>query len=1092
MYYNSMVDDTFKDDSIILDILERNLGKNNAKKVLKTLSGNYDADSIILSLKKTLKGKIPETRLERLLKDFSDANTILPDTEKEAPSETEIPSERKYDVKKELGRGGMGAVYRVEESSLERDVAMKKIIGSPTDHGVKRFIREAKITAKLDHPNIVTIHDFGLNKEGEYYFTMNHVKGNDLKEILNKIDNKDPKYLKKYTLNKKLQIYKGILDAIALAHSKGIIHRDLKPANIMVGRFGEVQVMDWGLAKDNSKEDIVSDGKVKETRKGLTLDGQVMGSPGFMAPEQADGRIEDVDELSDVWSLGAILYKMLSLEKPIDGDSVREIVINTARGKVIPLRKKAKKVSKELESIVMKAIAPEREDRYPNVEKLHEDIDSYLERKPVSAHSYGITEKINKWIQRHPTAAISCGVAAILLSISGVVGGLLYSQKEEAKDKAKTETARADDATLEKKAAQSEVRGQQQSEAILSRIKFLKVNENYYESALPIIQEAIDSSKNYWKPYLVLAKHQARFGNHQEAEKLFEKANEVFRKQLNKDSVEIFFEAGMYYGLPLELGGRGLEETAHNYFKKAYSANPNAIFGKLSRATELMIKAKINPDEANKYLSEAVKISKELTKDITAKNIDATWLVRGWVLGTSIFSDYKNPSFLKHKNLSEAKNALLHVVDESHGKINIRNFLAMLYAHLGEHDKAIQILSKLLKIKKEDFLYLNRGFTYAKKGDPEKAIQDYNKAIRLNPKEFIFYYNRGSAYHDKGDLEKAIVNYDEAIRLNPKFVGAYLDRGLAYKKKGKLKKAIEDFNEAIMLNPKLTDAYFNRGHAYEDKGDLEKAIEDYNEAIRLNPKKPNIYNNRGTAYAGKGNLEKAIEDFNEAIRLNPKFAVAYSNRGLAYKNKGNLEKAIEDLNEAIRLDPKFVDAYIIRGTAYADKGDLEKAIEDFTKSINLDPKFITAYSNRAMIYGHMRKFDKSIEDCTKIIEELDPKYAGAYFIRGVTYAFKGDFVKAIKDLDEAIKLKPDDGHAYSNRADCHIGLGQFAEAEADIKKSLSLGFNAAYITLGELHMKKGDYNKAILAFKEAYQKAPQYKSMIDENMEKLKQKMKEK
>ena len=169
----------------------------------------------------------------------------------------------------------------------------------------------------------------------------------------------------------------------------------------------------------------------------------------------------------------------------------------------------------------------------------------------------------------------------------------------------------------------------------------------------------------------------------------------------------------------------------------------------------------------------------------------------------------------------------------------------------------------------------------------------------------IAYYSRGLAYYDKGDDDRAIAEYNEAIRLDPKFAYAYSSRGLAYDHKGDLDRASPDYNEAIRLDPKYAQAYFNRGNAYYQKGDDDRAIADYNEAIRLTPKYAYAYNNRGTAYDHKGDADRAIADYNEAIRLDPKYAQAYFNRGVASLYAGRLPKALADLGQSRALNPKY-------------------------------------------------------------------------------------------------------------------------------------------------------------------------------------------
>jgi lipoprotein NlpI len=240
----------------------------------------------------------------------------------------------------------------------------------------------------------------------------------------------------------------------------------------------------------------------------------------------------------------------------------------------------------------------------------------------------------------------------------------------------------------------------------------------------------------------------------------------------------------------------------------------------------------------------------------------------------------------------------------------------------------------------------------------------------------IAYYSRGLAYYDKGDDDRAIAEFNEAIRLDPKFAYAYSSRGLAYDHKGDLGHADPDYNEAIRLDPKYAQAYFNRGNAYYQTGDDDRAIADYSEAIRLDPKYAYAYNNRGTAYDRKGDDDRAIADYNEAIRLDPKFAQAYSSRGLTYYQKGDLDHAIADYGEAIRLDPKYAYAYNNRGNAYYHKHDENRAISDYNEAIRLDPKYAQAYFNRGVANLYAGSLPKALADLGRS-SELNPKYAYA-------------------------------------------------------------------------------------------------------------------
>jgi tetratricopeptide (TPR) repeat protein len=200
-------------------------------------------------------------------------------------------------------------------------------------------------------------------------------------------------------------------------------------------------------------------------------------------------------------------------------------------------------------------------------------------------------------------------------------------------------------------------------------------------------------------------------------------------------------------------------------------------------------------------------------------------------------------------------------------------------------------------------IYNNRGTAYTSKGDYDRAIQDFNEAIRLSPNYAYTYRNRGIDYHEKGDYDNAIQDYNEAIRLNPNYTSVYALRGDTYNGKGDYDRAIHDLNEAIRLDANYVRAYYDRGKAYNSKGDYDRAIQDYNEAIRLSPNDPSAYYSRGNAHYNEGDYDRAIQDYNAVIRLNPNFAIAYEKRGDAYLVQSNLGAAIANFEHAISAAP---------------------------------------------------------------------------------------------------------------------------------------------------------------------------------------------
>ncbi|NEQ67780.1 MAG: tetratricopeptide repeat protein [Symploca sp. SIO2D2] len=231
-------------------------------------------------------------------------------------------------------------------------------------------------------------------------------------------------------------------------------------------------------------------------------------------------------------------------------------------------------------------------------------------------------------------------------------------------------------------------------------------------------------------------------------------------------------------------------------------------------------------------------------------------------------------------------------------------------------------------------LYFYRGVAYYEKGELDKAIVDYNRALKINP-EYATYINRGNAYYYKGELDQAIADFTQALKINPEGAKAYNNRGKVYSDKGELNQAITNYTQAIKIDPKFALAYNNRGNAYSDKGELNQAIADYTQALKFNPEYAAAYNNRGNAYYYKGELDQAIADYNLAIKINPEYAAAYNNRGNAYYYKGELDQVIADYNRALKINPEDADAYYNRGIAYSKLGEKQKAIQDFQKAAKL-------------------------------------------------------------------------------------------------------------------------------------------------------------
>ncbi len=297
--------------------------------------------------------------------------------------------EDRYEIRKEVARGGLGKIMLVYDKDCLREIALKELLSENADKA--RFLEEAQITAQLEHPNIIPVYELA-HRAGKPYYTMRFIRGKPLtfyiSVLMNKIRKGEYKGKhRQFALDRLrlLQSFQAACQAVAYAHSKGVIHRDIKPENIMVGDFGEVLVVDWGLAKVKGKASGLQTGKyvvtLREQSGYKTVDGTIAGTPAYMPPEQARGNTEGVDEKSDIYSLGAVLYEILTGEPPFTGENAIEILRKVISEEVIPPSQKAKEfhIPETLEDICLKALAKDKRDRFDTVEELAEQIMLYIE-----------------------------------------------------------------------------------------------------------------------------------------------------------------------------------------------------------------------------------------------------------------------------------------------------------------------------------------------------------------------------------------------------------------------------------------------------------------------------------------------------------------------------------------------------------------------------------------------------------------------------------------------------------------------------------------------------------------------------------------
>ncbi len=375
----------------------------------------------------------PQVRLAPELQNAVSERRVLPEG---------LLREKKYEIGAVVAEGGMGKILNARDAFIRRNVAMKVMLKDKTTDHAARFYQEAQITGQLEHPGIVPIYELGVDEQEELFYTMKFVRGITLRRILQLLSEGDRETLTKFPLAALLTAFQKVCDAIAFAHSRQVIHRDLKPDNIMLGDFGEVLVMDWGLAKVIGVAENLRSSPVPASARHLpainsgasgegasmTLHGAIMGTPQYMSPEQARGEIESLDGRSDIYALGAILYQILTLQPAVKGGTVRAMLEQVRRGRITPPAAlvgtaprphlPGGRVPESLGAVCMQALAPTAAARYARVEELQREIEAYQNGFATNAERASLLKLIYLAVCRHKTeTAILSGSLLLLLGL---------------------------------------------------------------------------------------------------------------------------------------------------------------------------------------------------------------------------------------------------------------------------------------------------------------------------------------------------------------------------------------------------------------------------------------------------------------------------------------------------------------------------------------------------------------------------------------------------------------------------------------------------------------------------------------------------
>jgi serine/threonine-protein kinase len=1033
---------------------------------------------------------------------------------KAAETEAALPVRLgRYELLEEIGRGGMGTVLRGHDPDLGRDLAVKVLLpGQQHDPSlVSRFTEEAQIGGQLQHPGIVPVYEVGRSPDQRPYFTMKLVRGRTLAALLGERSHPGQ------DLPRFLQVFEQVCQTMAYAHSRGVIHRDLKPSNVMVGAFGEVQVMDWGLAKVLNREgggarpgwstgavswglDQVLDrdggvspraenqppgnapGVVRTIRSaGLgpaSEPGHVLGTPPYMAPEQALGAADRLDERCDVFGLGAILCEILTGQPPYGGADALEVLHKAMRADLVEAfaRLDACGADPDLIRLVRSSLAAQAADRPRDAGVLAAELASHRESMEVRLRQAELAQaevRTRAAEERKRRRVIGALAGSVLLTLLLVGGGLFMvmwvreARETQARDalaqaQASWERARAGNDPVQRAEARSQAR---RAETLLEQG--------------PAPSEMAEQAANLL--HAMDVEQEDRQMVHRLTEAILR--GTALKEEFTDQGliVRAYEEAFRLYGIPVQ--HLPLEEAAERLHARS-------IRGELAAALDHWASLKHKASE-RKHLQElAIRVDddrrrNEIRHALAQKDLKALKRLSTpdqWAGLPTTTVALLVLALAREKAFVETEALLLRARQEHPEDFWINFYLGSfftIYCKPPRFEEATRFYTAAVAVRSDSpAAHLSLGVALRQRGRLEEAQAAFEKALRLQPDSPGAHNSLGTVLYQKGELDAAIVAFEEAIRLDKDNAVPHLNLGSTWHEKGRLDRAIACFEKALRLKKDYAEAHYGLGNVWRKQRRYDAAIAAYKEALRCKPDYGEAQNNLGLALRDSGRpSQKAMKAFRKAIALDPTLPQPHYNLGKALQREGRSDEAIDAYRKAVTLKMDHLpEVHMDLGVTLAQKGRLYEAVDAFREAIRLKKDYAKAHSNLGGALYKLGQMDRAISSCREAIRlqptlaaphnilglalegkgyldegisayrraiRLDKDYLEAHCNLGLALARKGLLDEAIAAHRQAIRLRPDYALAHCGLGCALRDQGQFAEALASLRRGHKLGSQIA-------------------------------------------------
>jgi serine/threonine protein kinase/Flp pilus assembly protein TadD len=940
-----------------------------------------------------------------------------------------------YRLLEQIGEGGFGIVFMAEQTQpLRRKVALKVLKpGMDTRQVVARFEAERQALALMDHPNIAHVFDGGETATGRPYFVMELVRGVPMTKYCDQ---------NQLGIRERLELFISVCQAVQHAHQKGIIHRDIKPSNVLVALHDGTpvaKVIDFGIAK--------AVGQQLTNKTLFTGFAQMIGTPLYMSPEQAALSNGDVDTRSDVYSLGVLLYELLTGTTPFGQerlrqagyDELRRIIreeepprpstrLSTLGQAALTVSTQRKSDPKrlcqlcrgELDWIVMRALEKERNRRYESASAFAADLQRYLNDEPVLACPPSAWYRFRKFARRKRAALTT----ATLLSLAALLGGggLLWLEGQRV-------------------ARDGDVVGHLEEAERWER-------QGNWPQALRAVERAEGRLAGGGPADLRRRAEQVR-----ELVQVVADLQEC-RLQISAIREEEFDFAGAdrSYAKAFKRQGWDVEGLAAEEIAQQIAASPIRV--QLVAALDYWVSIIPRTEVARR----------QKLQTIARLADDDNWR-----------RQLRDPAVRKDRAALERLARQGGTLDQPPSNLRL---MAQALAAVEAHSAAEDLLRRAQQRYPDDF-WLNYclGFHLAwrKPLRVEEAVGFFRAIVALRPQSPGASFSLGTALYDQGKPAEAEAEFRKAIRLKPDYAWAHGNLGSALYAQGKLAEAEAACRRAIELRPDYAGAYNNLGAVLREQGKPAEAEDACRKAIQLKPGYAGAYCNLGIALHAQGKFAAAEAEFRKAIDRSADLAEAHGNLGAALLAQGKPAAAEAACRKAIQLKPGYAGAYCNLGIALRDQGKRGAGEAALRRAIKLDPGYASAYFNLGIALLEQGRPAEAEEACRKALK-LKRRWPKAYITLGNALHAQRKPAEAEAAFRKAIELKPDQAEAYDNLGVVLITQGKREAAEAAFRKAIELkpGLAEAYHNLGNTLFEQKKLAGAEAAYREAIKWRPDF------------------